>query len=189
MNSGSIATLADHQRAMRRTYRGGLHGSLVSAVLWAASAAVATWGSPRQAMVALVVGGFFIFPVTLLVLKLAGRDTRANAANPLNALAMQVAFTVPLALPIVLALAQFVPRLFYPAMMMVVGAHYLPFVTLYGMRIFYVLAAVLLAGGFALGWLAPLGFAVGGWVTAALFVVFAIVSRSLVAAEENREGA
>lgn len=188
MTNGTATTLAEHQLAMRRTFRGGLHGQLVSAVLWAASAALATWGSHRLAMIELVVGGFFIFPLTLLALRLSGTDTRANASNPLNLLGMQVAFTVPLALPIVLTLAHFSPRLFYPAMMMVVGAHYLPFVTLYGMRHWLVLAAALLVGGYALGWLVPMGFAFGAWATAALLVVFALVGRSLVVAEEKREG-
>src|SRR5688500_12958240 len=41
--------IADAQRDVRSTFLGGSVGQLVSAVLWAASAALATWGRPRQA--------------------------------------------------------------------------------------------------------------------------------------------
>lgn len=50
------------QREVRKTFRGGFMGQLVSGVLWLGSAALATWGTPRQAILLLVVGGFFIFP-------------------------------------------------------------------------------------------------------------------------------
>ncbi len=36
---------------------------------------------------------------------------------------------------------------FFPALMILVGAHYLPFATLYGMRIFMFLAGILIAAG------------------------------------------
>ncbi len=138
-------------------------------------------------MVVLVVGGFFIYPLTALALALSGRSVQANARNPLNPLAMQVAFTVPFALPVVLTLAHFSPGRFYPAMMIVLGAHYLPFVTLYGMWPWYVLAGALIMGGFALGWVAPLGSATGGWLTCAALLAFAIAGWRIVVAEERRE--
>lgn len=50
------------QKQVRTVYLGGLVGQLVSAAAWAVSAAVATAGSLRAGAVALVVGGFFIFP-------------------------------------------------------------------------------------------------------------------------------
>ncbi len=50
-----------------------------------------------------------------------------------NALGMQAAFTLPLSLPVVLAIAAVRPRWFYPAFMILLGAHYLPFVFMYGM--------------------------------------------------------
>ena len=182
-------TLAEAQRANRRTYRGGLHGQLVSAALWGASAALAQWGNHRLAMIGIVVGGCFIYPLTALALRLTGHDVRANAANPLNPLAMQVAFTVPLGLPVVLTLAHFSPRMFYPALLMLVGAHYLPFVFLYGTLAWLGLAGAMLASGYVLGWVAPQGFAFGGWLGAALLVAYALTGWRLVIAEEKRAAA
>lgn len=178
--------VGDAQREIRSVYRGGLAGSLVSGALWCASAAVATTGNRSGAILLLVLGGMFIFPLTMLALRLAGRPATTRPGNPLNMLAMQVAFTVPLALPIVLALAQRAPRWFYPSLLIVVGAHYLPFVFLYGMVQFYALAAAMLAAGITLGWYVNADFAAGGWIGGASLIVFAFVGWRTVVAEEHR---
>jgi hypothetical protein len=178
----------DAQREIRTVFRGGFAGQLVSGALWLAAAAAATWGSHALAVIVLLVGGAFIFPLTQLGLRLAGRPAGAGRDNPLNMLAMQVAFTVPLAIPIVLTVASCSPAKFFPAMMIVVGAHYLPFVFLYGMPHFWALAGLLVGGGVVLGWAAPAGagFASGGWATGAALVAFAFVGWRLVIAEERR---
>ena len=97
--------VADAQRDVRSTFLGGFAGQLVSAALWFASAALGTWGTPRQAILMLVLGGFFIFPLTGLSLRVTGHGARLQRENPLNQLAMQVAFTLPLTLPLVGAAA------------------------------------------------------------------------------------
>ncbi|HKJ02879.1 MAG TPA: hypothetical protein VJ997_10505, partial [Longimicrobiales bacterium] len=119
--------IADAQREVRTTFMGGFMGQLVSGVLWLASAALATWGTRRQAILLLVVGGIVIFPLTQLGLKALGRTASLTRENPFAWLAMQVAFTVPLSLPLVGAASLYRIHWFYPAFMLVVGAHYLPF--------------------------------------------------------------
>ena len=73
--------------------------------------------------------------------------------------------------------------LFYPAMMVLVGAHYIPFVFLYGMRIYAGLAALLAGGGvfFALSFRQQ--FSVGAWFTATVLLLFALLARILVEKE------
>jgi hypothetical protein len=166
------------QRQMRAAYLGGFAGQLVSGALWLSSAALATWGSRRAAFLMLVVGGVLIYPLTRLVLRAMGRPGGAPG-NPLNALAMQVAFIVPLGLPLVAAATLHRPAWFYPAFMLLVGAHYLPFVFLYGMPVFAVLCALLVSGGLVLGLYAPGAFALGGWVSGALLVLFAVLGRRI----------
>ena len=63
----------DAQREVRTVFVGGFWGQLVSSALWLASAALGTWMTPRAAIFALVVSGFFIFPLTQLLLRLTGR--------------------------------------------------------------------------------------------------------------------
>jgi hypothetical protein len=67
----------------------------------------------------------------------------------------------------------------------VVGAHYLPFIFLYGMPQFGLLAGLLIAGGAGIGLYGPDVFSLGGWVAAAILIVFAFVGRSATVKEEK----
>jgi hypothetical protein len=67
--------------------------------------------------------------------------------------------------------------------MVILGAHYLPFVFLYGMRVFAVLAALLVSGGIVLALYVPSSFATGAWVTSGLLLVFAAAGRSIAVRE------
>jgi uncharacterized protein DUF7010 len=72
---------------------GGFAGQLVSSAVWFLSAALATRYSAKTAMWALVLGGMFIFPLTQLLLRLMARPHSLGKGHPMNALAMQIAFT------------------------------------------------------------------------------------------------
>lgn len=167
--------IRDAQREVREVYLHGAPGALVSAVLWTVSAALSTWVSPRVGAWMLALGGALIFPVLQLVLKGMGRRTSLRPENPLAALAMQSAFIIPLCLPVVAGAALYRADWFYPALMIVVGAHYLPFVTLYGMGLMYALAGALITAGLMLGLYGPRIVALGGWVGAAILGGFALV--------------
>lgn len=176
-------TLEEAQRDMRVGLLGGFMGQLVSAILWAASAAVATWGGRSLAIWVLVATGFFIFPLTKLGLVLIGHRNKVSPGNPLNGLGMQAAFVLPLGLFVVAAATLYRVEWFYPAFMIILGAHYLPFVTLYGMNIFYALAGVLVSGGLVLAIYVTLPFSAGAWLTAAVLAAAAIIGRRSVMAE------
>ena len=77
-------------------------------------------------MAVLVLLGIFIFPMTQLLLRLMRRPASLPKGHPMNALAMQVAFVLPLSLPLVFAAAAYRQNWFYPAFMIALGAHYLP---------------------------------------------------------------
>ena len=177
--------IAKAQKDVRTVYLGGFAGQLVSSLLWAASAALGTWGSPRSGIVLLVVGGFFIFPATQLLLRLMGRPCALTKSHPLNFLAMQVAFTLPLVLPVVGAAALHRLNWFYPAFMVVLGAHYLPFTFLYGMRMFAFLALLLVSAGLGIGLYLPEGFSTGAWVTAVILLFFSFLGKALVEKEQS----
>jgi hypothetical protein len=182
-------TIAEAQREVRREYYGGLFGQLVSGLLWLVSAAVATWGPPRTAIVTLVVGGFFIFPLTALLLRMSGRRPSLSADNPLGQLGWQVAFVLPLTLPLVAAVALYKFNWFYPAFMIALGAHYLPFAFLYGMRMFIALSAILVGGGVGIALYAGWIFPVGAWLTGATLLLFAFLGASAVRREERASDA
>lgn len=171
--------IGEAQREIRARFAGGFYGQAVSGVLWLASASVATWGTARGAITLLVFGGFFIFAITELLVRAAGSPP-LNRENPLNQLGMQVAFVLPLSMPLLVPIAQFRLNLFYPALAILLGAHYVPFVFLYGMRMFAILAALLVGGGIAIAMYLGGSFSIGAWYTAAVLLLFSITGRLLV---------
>lgn len=176
------------QRDARATYLGGSVGQLVSGAVWLASASVARWGSHRAAAVLLALGGVFIFPLTQLVLRLVGRPWSLPKGHPMNALGMQVAFVLPLSLPVVFAASVQHHAWFYPAFMIVLGAHYLPFIFMYGMWQFGALAGVLIVAGVGAGLWFPERFSLGAWITGAALVLFAALAWRVVGGETARPG-
>jgi hypothetical protein len=165
----------DAQSEVRRVYLGGLIGNAVSGALWLASACLAVSYSRKAAIILLVAGGFFIYPVLSLVLRILGKPASLSSANPFRFLAIQAAFVLPLSMPLVAPVVAYRNAWFYPAMMVLLGAHYLPFATLYGMRSFLVLAALLIASGIAIALYLPGNFSLGGWVSGAILLVFAVI--------------
>ena len=164
----------DAQREIRSVYLGGSVGTFVSGVIWLISAALGTWVSTSSAIFGLVIGGMFIFPVTMLALKAMARKASLSRDNPLGQLATQVAFTIPLAYPVIGAAAVHNINWFYPAFMVIVGAHYLPFVFLYGMWIYGVLAGLMVAGGWFVANGAGHSFTQAGWITGVMLVLFSL---------------
>jgi hypothetical protein len=166
-------------------FLGGFAGQMVSSAVWFLSAATATWRSPWAAMEVLVIAGIFIFPMTQLLLRLMGRRASLPKGHPMNALAMQVAFVLPLSLPLVFASTAYRQNWFYPAFMIALGAHYLPFIFMYGMWQFGILAAFLIGSGLTIGLYLPSVFSLGGWLTALALLVFAFVGRGVALASQK----
>ena len=165
----------DAQHEVRRVYLGGLIGQAVSGVLWLASAGLAVWQTPKAGILLLVLGGFAIYPVISMLLRILGKPASLSPANPFRYLAIQVAFVLPFSMLLVAPIVAYRTEWFYPAMMVLLGAHYLPFATLYGMRSFLALAAILIASGTAIALYLPGNFSLGGWVTGAVLLVFAVL--------------
>jgi hypothetical protein len=78
----------------------------------------------------------------------------------------------------VLAIATVHPAWFYPALMITTGAHYLPFIFMYGMPQFGFLAAALIAAGIAIAEYHPTPISLGAWLTAAILLTFAFIGRA-----------
>jgi len=175
--------IADAQRHVRTSFLGGFWGQLVSSTLWLTSAALATWSTPRAAISTIVAGGFLIFPATVLLLRLTGGPTSPTKGNPLSKLGMQIAFTLPMTMLLLVPVTEFRLNLFFPALLILLGAHYLPFVFLYGMRMFIALCGILVTSGVVIALYLPHSFCLGAWVGGLTLFVFACIGRITV----NRE--
>src|SRR5580765_3632578 len=171
--------IQDAQRESRSVYIGGFWGQLVSSVLWLTSAALGTWVTPRASILTIVVGGFFIFPLMQMLLRLSGRPARVSKENSFHWLGMQVAFVLPFSMLLLVPIGLYNLNWFFPALMVLLGAHYLPFATLYGMRMFLFLAGILIAAGVVIANYFPETFSLGAWVAGLALFAFAWIGRSI----------
>lgn len=177
--------IQDAQREVRSVYVGGFWGQLVSAVIWLASAAVGTWINSKASILTIVIGGFFIFPLTQLMLRLSGRPVSVSKENALNSLGMQVAFVLPFSMLLLVPVGLYRLNWFFPALMVLLGAHYLPFAFMYGMRIFLVLAAILIAMGVVIALYFSGTFSVGAWFAGVALFGFAWIGRAVASGEAS----
>ena len=175
----------DYQFEMRSAFLGGFGGQLVSGIIWLVAAAISLLTKPTIGMAALFFGSMFIFPLTQLVVRLIGRPGKVSKQNGLWMLGSQTAFTVPINFLLVGAATLYKTEWFFPAAMIVVGSHYLSFITLYGMKMFGVLAVVLVIAGAGLGLYGPPIFSLGGWFTGVVLLVFAFSGKATVFKEEK----
>jgi hypothetical protein len=173
----------DAQREVRTVFVGGFWGQLVSSAIWLASAALGVWVSPRAAIITVAAGGFFIFPATQLLLRLTGGRASVSSDNPLWNLGWQIAFTLPLSMLLLVPVTVFRLNWFYPALMILLGAHYLPFAFLYGMRMFIPLCAILVGAGVAIALHFSGSFSLGGWIGGLTLLIFAWIGRAAAQSE------
>jgi len=177
--------IQDAQREVRSVYIGGFWGQLVSSVIWLVSAMVSTWVTPRASILTVVIGGFFIFPLTQMLLRLSGRRASVSRDNSFHSLGMQVAFVLPFSMLLLVPVGHYDLSLFFPALMVLLGAHYFPFATLYGMRMFLFLGGILIAAGIVIAHWFSGTFSVGAWVAGLALFVFAWIGRSIATGEAS----
>jgi hypothetical protein len=177
--------IQDAQREVRSVYIGGFVGQLVSSVIWLMSAALGTWVNPKASILTAVIGGFFIFPLTQMLLRLSGYRASVSSENPFNSLGMQVAFVLPFSMLLLAPVGLYHLNWFFPALMVLLGAHYLPFATLYGMRMFLFLAGILIAAGVVIAHYYSGTFSLGAWIGGLVLFVFAWIGRSIATGEAS----
>jgi hypothetical protein len=129
--------------------------------------------------------GIFIFPLTQMLLRLSGRRASVRRENPFNGLGMQVAFVLPFSMLLLVPVGLYNLNWFFPALMVLLGAHYLPFATLYGMRMFLFLAGILIAMGVVIAHYFSGTFSVGAWVAGLALFAFAWIGRSIATGEAS----
>ncbi|NOY23639.1 MAG: hypothetical protein GXO70_09060 [Acidobacteria bacterium] len=173
----------DQHADYRYCNRGAAVYLTVEGFLWLLSATLGAYGQSHIAILLLIIGGMFIHPVSLGISRIIGLS-RIEKSNPLPILNTWLALMIPLGLPLIfMAVSEGRTNLFYPAFTILIGAHWLPFIYIYAMKSFAVLAGVLVMIGIVFGFVltnsfSPCGFTVGG-----VHLIFAIVNSYLVRAE------
>ena len=98
---------------------------------------------------------------------------------------MQVAFVLPFSMLLLVPVGLYNLNLFFLALMVLLGAHYLPFATLYGMPMFLFLAGILIAIGVVIAHYFSGTFSLGGWVAGLALFVFAWMGRGVAVGEAS----
>jgi hypothetical protein len=150
------------QQEMRHAYYDGAPGILISGLVWIAAALVCYQLGINQAVWTLLIGGAFIYPISLIVTKALGRAAKTSKANALNQLGM--ASTIWLILCCAMAYGLFLlkPGLFFPAMMATIGCRYLVFASLYGRSIYWLIGVSLILAANLVFFLALMPVAAAG---------------------------
>jgi len=182
-NKNSSGVTSD-QIELRKAFLGGFAGQFISGCIWLVAALMSVIAGDYYDMAVLFFGSMAIFPLTQALLKIMGRHTRLKASNGLWSLGTQIAFTVPINFLLVGAITIFRLLWFFPASMIVVGDHYLPFIMLYGLKMFGVLSLTLVGLGTYLALYGPIMFSLGGWLTGIILIIFAFIRKKIVLDEE-----
>jgi hypothetical protein len=173
MRHSHTMTVPEAQNDFRRAYRDGAPGVLASGVVWLVAAAIAHGVSTTAGVLALLVGGMGIHPLGVLIARLSGASGAHAAGNPLGRLALEGTFWMLAGIALAFGMQVLRIEWFFPAMLLVIGGRYLTFQTLYGLRHYWVLGALLCGLGLLLALLrvAPALAALAGGASEVLFAI------------------
>lgn len=135
------------QDTMRQHYADGGPGVFISGVVWIVTAAVIFKISDRAGMLALVIGGMAIHPISTVI---AGFLKRGDSSPPDKALTKLALLTLPLlfaGIYLAYVLSEKRIALFFAVVAMTIGVRYFIFERIYGLRVFWALGGALLLSG------------------------------------------
>lgn len=163
----------DSQKDMRRAYLSGSTGVLVSGLVWLIAATVSLLHSDTASMLTLFLGGTLIFPISVQLSKLLGAKSTHSNQNVLKHLAIENLGVLFGGLFISFIAAQYNPSLFYPFMLLTIGARYLTFQSVYGLKVYWALGIMLMfAGGVIVA--TSQEFVIGAFAGGTIEIVFAL---------------
>lgn len=148
----------DAQQDMREGYAYGSIGIMVSGAMWLLSCLIMHYYSDQQAIWTLLIGGMFIYPLGTLIEKLLGHRGGHHKDNPLGKLAMEGTIWMIMCIPLAYGLSFIQVAWFFQGMMMIIAGRYLTFASLYGMRLYWALGALLGLSAYGLFSLGAGGF-------------------------------
>lgn len=138
-----IATINQAQTDMCRGYANGSVGIIISGLVWLTSAIVSSQFSDKKAIWTLLIGGMFIFPLSVVLAKVIGISGNHTKGNPLGNLAMEGTIFMLMCLPLAFGLSSLHVEWFFQAMLMIIGGRYLTFASIYGIKLYWILGALL----------------------------------------------
>lgn len=138
-----IDTFSQAQSDMCKSYGNGSIGIIVSGFIWLLCAAIAYQNPPKQVVWILLIGGMLIHPLSILLNKVIGLNGKHEKGNPLRNLAMEGTLFMIMCLPLAFGLSLQNVEWFFQGMLLIIGGRYLTFASIFGIRLYWILGAVL----------------------------------------------
>ena len=135
------------QKDMRVAYAGGGTGILVSSIIWFASGLVGIYSTKEISILTFFLGGMLIYPFGIFSTKLLNRTGKHRKNNPLAFLAFESTAILFIGLFLAYSIFQIEKQWFFPVMLMIIGARYLVFQSIYGMKAYWILGLLLTVSG------------------------------------------
>lgn len=135
------------QEDMRSAFLGGGSGVLVSGMIWLMAGISAMHFTKETSLLVLFFGGMLIHPVGVLIDKLLKRSGQAQKGNPLTKLAFENTVFLFVGLFIAYLVYQLQIDWVFSIMLLIIGARYLTFQSVYGMKIYWALGFALIGAG------------------------------------------
>ena len=139
--------IEDAQAEIRRGYMDGALGVIVSGCVWLATAITERQAGVGTAFTVLFFGGMFIFPIGLLIARGILKRPGESADNPMGRLVLEGTIAMIAMLAAAWLFLDYRPDWVIPIAAVAVGTHYFAFRTAYGLKIYWLLAAIVTAIG------------------------------------------
>jgi len=172
----------DYHTEIRHSYLGGFSILLVEGFIWILAGILWNFLSFKIGILVIIIGGTFFYPLGQLV-QLILKRSKIRKENPLNLLFTQIGLIIPFSFPLIFLLTKENVNLFFPALTIIIGAHYLPFVYAYKLKIYWILASLLVIGGSFFGFMMQDNFDYCAYYTGVMLFLFAILNRYLTKKE------
>ncbi|WP_339614407.1 hypothetical protein [uncultured Winogradskyella sp.] len=166
--------IIEAQEDMCKSYFGGCPGALISGIVWLTAGITALVSTEQISVLVFFFGGMLIHPLGIVLSKALNRSGKHKTGNPLSSLALESTFLLFIGLFIAYFVLQIRPNWFFPIMILIIGARYLVFSSIYGMRIYWAFGAALILSGFG-GFLFNLPFHIIGLIGGIIEILFSLI--------------
>ncbi len=139
--------ISDAQKDLRRAYVGGGPGVLISGLIWVVATLVQHNQGVAAGFAALFFGGMAIFPCAKLVCRTVFHRENESSSNPFGITVLESTIAMIGGLFAAWLFLSSKPMLVFPLAAIAVGTHYFVFKTVYGDRLFWLLAGIIVAIG------------------------------------------